>query len=291
MDAVRQTPGVTEVSPVLNWHVSQLKGSPERLNLWAVDYPTFARLSGGLDLLEGHPPEQEGDLVVDSILAGTRGLKVGETLSMMDRTFHVAGISRAGSGGRVYARLADIGESVGTPGKASFFLVKGESARAAGDLVLALQARLHGYKITPIAQVSKAINDNAVGLSDFKEALTALAVIISFLVVLLAMYTAILERTREIGILRAMGATQGYVLRLVLIETAMVCVAGVLVGILFAWLGRDVLQRVFPAETVLLTPRWALLSGSLGALGGFLGSLYPALRAARMDPVYALNTE
>jgi putative ABC transport system permease protein len=291
MDTILLTPGVTVVSPVLNWQVSQLKGRPERLNLWAVDYPSFARLSGGLDLLRGSPPEKEGDVVVDSILAETRGLRVGDDLSMMDRSFHVAGISRAGSGGRIYARLQDIGDAIGTPGRASFFLVKGESARSAGDLVVQLEAHLRGYKITPIAQVSKSINDNAVGLTDFKEALTSLAVLVSFLVVLLAMYTAILERTREIGILRAMGATQGYVLRLVMIETAFVCLGGVVVGVGLAFLGRAALERVFPSETVLLSVRWALLSGGLGAVGGLLGSIYPALKAARMDPVHALNFE
>jgi putative ABC transport system permease protein len=291
MDAILATPGVRSVAPVLNWHVSWLKGSPERLNLWAVDYPSFARLSGGLDLLQGSPPEKEGDVVVDSVLAQTRGLRLGEVLEMLDRRFQVVGISRAGSGGRIYARLQDIGDAIGTPGKASFFLVKGESSREAGDLEIALEGRLKGYKITPIAQVSKSINDNAVGLSDFKEALTALAVIVSFLVVLLAMYTAIMERTREIGILRAMGATQGYVLRLIVVETAFLCVAGVAFGILLALLGRSVLERVFPSETVLLSLRWAVLSGSLGALGGMLGALYPALKAARLDPVQALNFE
>jgi len=291
MDRIRAVPRVTQVAPVLNWHVSQIRGVPERLNLWAVDYPAFTALTGGLDLVEGGGLAKEGDVIVDSILALSRGIHVGDSLKMLDREFHVVGVSRAGSGGRIYARLEDIGEAIGTPGRASFFLVKGVSAREAGDLTLALQRHLPGFKVTPIAEVSKTIGDNAVGLEDFKRALTLLAVVVSFLVVLLAMYTAIMERTREIGVLRALGATKGYVLRLIVTESLFVCAIGVAAGIAMAFIGRGVLGRLFPSETVSLSLRWALIAGGLGALGGLLGAVYPAWRAASLDPVAALNTE
>jgi putative ABC transport system permease protein len=290
-ERIRAVEGVTAVAPVLNWHVSQIRGVPERLNLWAVDDRSFTALSGGLDLVAGRGLEGNGDVIVDSILAATRGIGIGDALPMLDREFHVVGISRAGSGGRIYARLEDIGEAIGTPGKASFFLVKGASSRQAGELTLALSARLPGFKVTPIAEVSKTIGDNAVGLEDFKRALTGLSVVVSFLVVLLAMYTAIMERTREIGVLRALGATKGYVLRLIVAESLFVCAIGVLAGVLMAFLGRSLLARVFPSETVLLSLRWALIAGGLGALGGLVGALYPAWRAASLDPVAALNFE
>jgi len=291
MDLIREVPGVRAVTPVLNWHVSQLKGSPESLNLWAIDSGSFATLSGGLDLVAGHGLAAEGDLVVDTLLAASRSLRVGEVLHLLNRDFRVAGISRAGSGGRIYARLEDIQQAVGTPGRASFFLVKGRTARDAAELAGALEGRFAGYKITPIAQVSKALQDNAVGLTQFKRALTALSVVASFLVVLLAMYTAILERTREIGILRAMGATQAWVLRLVMIESAWVCIGGVVAGFGLAVAGRLALLHLFPAEEILLTAQWAARAAALGLVGGLIGSLYPALLAARLDPVRALTFE
>ena len=138
---------------------------------------------------------------------------------------------RAGAGGRLYARIQDVQEAIGTPDKASFFLVKGRSATEAEQLSERLQQRFKGHKITPIAQVSKVMQDNAVGLQQFKQALTGMAVVISFLVVLLAMYTTIIERTREIGILRAIGATQSKVVQLVVAESFLICLAGVVVGI------------------------------------------------------------
>jgi putative ABC transport system permease protein len=105
------------------------------------------------------------------------------------------------------------------------------------------------------------------------------------------MYTTIIERTREIGILRAIGASQAKVVQLVINESTLICLAGVAMGILFAVIGRWLLPHVFPTLTVQLTREWALIASALGLGGGLLGSFYPAIKAARMDPIQALNFE
>jgi putative ABC transport system permease protein len=229
--------------------------------------------------------------VMDTILASATGMRVGDTLPMLNREFRVAGICRAGAGGRLYARIQDVQDAIGTPDKASFFLVKGRSAFDAETLAKALQEKFKGHKITPVAQVSQVMQDNAVGLKQFKQALTGMAVIISFLVVLLAMYTTIIERTREIGILRAIGASQAKVVQLVIGESFLICLSGVVLGMLIAVGSRWFLPYLFPTLVIQLTREWAGIAASLGLAGGLLGSLYPALRAARMDPIQALNFE
>jgi putative ABC transport system permease protein len=287
----RDVPEVVEATPVLNWLVAKIKNDSRAVNLWAIDYPSFHAISGGFAMVEGRALEEPFDLVMDTVLAGATGTRVGDALPLMNREFRVAGICRAGAGGRLYARLDDVQEAVGTPGKASFFLVKGRSSRDAEALAAALALRFKGHKITPVAQVSQAMQDNTVGLRQFKEALTAMAVVVSFLVVLLAMYTTIIERTREIGILRAIGASQRHVVRLVVEESVWICLGGVGVGIGVAVLCRSFLPFVFPTLSITLTREWTLIAAGLGLLGGLIGSIYPAVKAARLDPVQALNFE
>jgi putative ABC transport system permease protein len=291
MDLIRNVEGVREVAPVLNWHVSQIRGESRAINLWAVDEESYGRISGGLDILQGRGLSEPNDVVMDTILSGATGVRVGDTLPMLNRDFKVAGICRAGAGGRLYARIQDIQDAIGTPDKASFFLIKGTSALQADALTEKLQQAFPGYKITPMAQVSKTMQQNAVGLKQFKEALTGMAVVISFLVVLLAMYTTIIERTREIGILRAIGASQSKVVSLVIAESSVICASGVVVGMALALVGSWYFPVLFPTLTVQLSIGWALIAASLGLVGGLLGSLYPAVRAARMDPIHALNFE
>ena len=118
-----------------------------------------------------------------------------------------------------------------------------------------------------------------------------LIVAISMVALANAITMSIIERTREIGILRAIGASQAKVVQLVINESTLICLAGVVTGILFAFTGRWLLPHVFPTLTVQLTREWALIASALGLGGGLLGSFYPAIKAARMDPIQALNFE
>ena len=282
---------VREVTPVLNRYITQLQGQSESINLWAVDYPSYARISGGLSLVEGRALAGPQEIDVDALLQRKHAFKLGDEVEMLGRGFRIVGVSQAGPGGRIHARLEDLQEINGTPGVASFFLVKGESPRMAGELVLALQGAFPAYKITAVAQISEQLHRTAMGLREFRAATTGVAVLLSFIVVLLAMYTAIVERTREIGILRAMGATQGWVVRLLLRESVLICLAGIGVGFLLALIGRSLLTSAFPAQDIRFTRGWAAMAGGLGLAGGFLGALYPAVRAARMDPLRTLSFE
>jgi len=109
--------------------------------------------------------------------------------------------------------------------------------------------------------------------------------------VLLTMHTMVLERTREIGVLKALGASRVEIARLFLAESAFMALVGVAAGLTATFLTRAFLHYWTPGLAVLLTPEWLVGSVGLAFLGALMGALYPAWRASGFDPVEALAFE
>jgi putative ABC transport system permease protein len=127
-------------------------------------------------------------------------------------------------------------------------------------------------------------------LGVFLRALVGLSAIVSGLVVMLAMYTTITERTREIGMLKALGASRGYIVSIIEREAFVISLLGLVAGFAVSFIAGYLINRAYglPFE---YGWRWALVAAAIGVGGGVLGALYPAVRAANLDPVNALAHE
>ncbi|MGH9322150.1 MAG: ABC transporter permease [Vicinamibacteria bacterium] len=283
--------GVAAAAPVLTNQVTRLKGENKLVMIFGVNPATYSSVGNGIEVVEGRGLEKSGDLLVDTVLAAADGIKVGEKLRILNRDFEVVGIYRAGPGVRIYMGLSDMQTATAQPGDVSFFFIKVAEGANVTDVAAELEQRFEGYKVTALEMFGEVMKENALGLKEFIRALSIFAALISYLVILLAMYTTIIERTREIGILKALGAGQSYIIKVVMAESILICLMGVGAGFLFSVIGRAALLRFFPTLTVDLIPRWFLFSAILGITGGLLGALYPAYRAAKLDPVEALNFE
>jgi putative ABC transport system permease protein len=104
------------------------------------------------------------------------------------------------------------------------------------------------------------------------------------------MYTTVAERTRQIGVLKSLGASKTWIAGQIEQEALLISGLGVLLGSLLAVAGKYAITRLTPVS-VELEPIWLFYALALGLLAGALGSLYPALRAANQDPVTALAYE
>ena len=134
--------------------------------------------------------------------------------------------------------------------------------------------------------------DNLPGFNVAIEIVIGIAIVVGFLVIFQSMYTAVMERTREIGILKSLGASKIYVVRLILRETLLLAIAGVLVGFVLSALGRLGILHRFPTLSVLpINLRWALYSTLIAIGGAIMGAVYPAFKAAQKDPIDALAYE
>ena len=284
-------PGIAAAAPVLTGRLMKLKDKSKLVMIFGVDEKTYNQVGAGIEIVEGRGLREPLDLVVDTVLAAADDINIGDTLPIMNRDFNVVGICKAGAGVRIFMRIADMQTATAQPGKASLFFVKVSDDSTVAEVATALEQRFEGYQITALEQFSEAMKENALGLKEFVRALSIFAALISYLVILLAMYTTIIERTREIGILKALGASKAYIIRLVMAESLLICVMGVGTGFLFSVLGRSAILAFFPTLSVDLIPRWFALSAILGITGGLLGATYPAYRAAKLDPVEALNFE
>ena len=135
-------------------------------------------------------------------------------------------------------------------------------------------------------------SNNLPGLNYFITVMIGLAVGIGFLVIFLSMYTTITERTREIGILKSLGASKTYIISVILREATLLTAVGIIAGLhRVGDYAQSCSLALFPTLPVELTWDWRLYAAGLALLGSMVGAFYPALRAARLDPVDALAYE
>ncbi len=132
---------------------------------------------------------------------------------------------------------------------------------------------------------------NLPGLSQFITVVICVAVIIGFIVIFQAMYTAVMERTREIGILKSMGASKFYIVNVILRETIVLAFGGIILGIFLSMVARRGIHAKLPTLPIQIDPNWITYAILIAIGGAILGALYPAFKAAQKDPIEALAYE
>jgi len=110
-------------------------------------------------------------------------------------------------------------------------------------------------------------------------------------VIFQSMYTAVMERTREIGILKSLGASKLYIMNLVLREAVLVAIVGIVVGIGLTEVLRVAVGAKFPTIPFLVDNNLRAEGAAIALVGSVLGALYPAWKAASKDPIDALAYE
>ena len=285
-DKLRELKYVQSVAPVL----LQFSSSGTVDVIYGIDPQSFSEVSGGFVFLAGHDLEGPDDILIDDWAAKAKDVTAGSTFRLLDHDWHVAGIVEHGKGARMFVPIATLQDLSGARDKASIFFIKltnQDHTQAVMDLMRPL---FPGYEIRPLKDfLSLMSSTNLPGLDIFIESMIALAVSIGFLVILLSMYTTVIERTRDIGILKSIGASKGYIIRALLGESALICLIGIGVGIAMSYAARAFFLSSFPTLSILITVNWILRSALIAIVGGLLGASYPAWVASRKDAIEALS--
>jgi putative ABC transport system permease protein len=284
-DRLRQLKYVEAVAPVL----LQFNSAGGIDVLYGIDPESFRAVSGGFVFLQGHDMTGPDDLLVDDFAARSKNITVDSTYRLLDHDFHVAGIVEHGKGARLFVPMQTLQDLSGARDKASIFFLKCTRAEHTAAVMDEMRAILPGYEIRPLKDFLSLMTSTSLpGLDAFVDSMIALAVAIGFLVIFLSMYTTVVERTRDIGVLKSMGASNAYIVRALLMETAVICTAGIIVGIGLSYLTRAFFLSALPTLSILITPDWIVRSALIAVAGGLLGASYPAWLASRKDVIEAL---
>jgi putative ABC transport system permease protein len=252
-----------------------------------VDWRQFAAMNE-MRLVEGRAPEAVNEVVVDEAKAKNNSLSVGSRLKLFgNQSYTVTGIFTPEAGPRVKMSLAAMQDALEAPGKCTWIYVKLKNPEQAVEMARRIDEQLPGNKIQLTRDIVTNIEKRIPYLGVFLRALVGLSAVVSGLVVMLAMYTTITERTREIGILKALGASRGYIVGEIEKEAVLISVIGVAAGFAISFVAGYLIQSAYglPFE---YSWEWGLTAALIGLLGGALGALYPAVRAANLDAVSAL---
>ena len=278
-------------------HVAVATGTVNSASLFdgvtGIDVPSFTAMSGGFVFESGHIFEQPDDIILDTYAAQQMKKRVGDKVNMLQKEWNVVGIFEPGKLAHAIAGMAVMQKLIGGTGNVSRVYIKADDPANIDTVVTELKAALPNYGITRMSDYTTLVNPNQIGpLRIFIRVVIGIAVIIGFAVTSLSMYMAILQRTREIGILKSLGGSRTFVMKLILAEAMILGVGGTLMGILLSFMTRWLLHTFVPASMPqAITPDWWWKAGLIALAGAMLGAIYPGFIAVRQDPIEALAYE
>jgi len=238
-------------------------------------------------------PNHDGlELVIDSRLARAGNFSVGQKVHAAGHDWKIVGIVPAGAMTRIFLplRTAQFLFGCGDVTKCTMILLKLKPGVDIGPAALRIH-RAIGHDVIPLTRYRGMLIEKFGIIFVYVDIVNAIALIIAFLFIMVTLYTMVLQRTREIAILKSFGASGAFILRQVLAESLMLTGFGTAVGIGLSFLAAWLIEALKPLLTVTITWRWLGIAIAASAAVAVLSGLYPAWRAMRVDVVEALTLE
>jgi putative ABC transport system permease protein len=254
-----------------------------------IDFDEYAKVTG-ITLREGAKLTGGDQAIVDPVWQQQRQAHVGGTVQLFERSFTIVGVYEPPGGGRIKIPLSTLQDQEGVEARCSAVLVAVNDPAKQDEVAALIRERFPEDQIIFTRDLPELYASGVPALNVFIKVVVGVASAISMLVILLAMYTTVTERTRQIGILKALGMSKVGIAWVIEQEAILVSLLGVTVGIALTLLVRLGVMRM-TSLVVEIEPRWILVAFLVGIFGGSIGALYPALRAARQDAVEALSYE
>lgn len=266
----------------------------QRLLLMGVDIDKEFHLKRWWSIT-GEPVTDDHQLVAGQVAATKLGLRPGSSLEIAGEPFVISGILAKTGSQDDQLLIGSLPTAQRLLGKTDMVSLVEVAALCADcpvtDMVTQISSVLPGVEVSAIQQVVKTRMHTLEQFRGFSLAIAGVVLLIGALVVFVTMMGSVNERTREIGIFRALGFRRSHVMRLILLESSAV---SLLAGILGFLVGMGATEAILPFMTEhQVTVSWSPLLGGnamlLALLVGCAASFYPALQASRLDPTEALR--
>lgn len=277
--------GVSRVVPILSQFVIlDLHGKKQPAYLVGYD-PTIG--GGPWALAEGAEPQADDEMVIDRVLAQRHDLALGDRFKIMDREFTIVGLSKGTTSWMtsfLFVKKTAAEALVRVPDATSFLLVTPSSGVSAE----VLRGRLSGLAGTQVLLKAEMIaNDSKLFGKLFSapiRLMAGIAFLVGTMVVGLVIYTATIERRREYGVIKAIGAPNRVLFTVVAVQALVASVAGAIVGAGLSLGAADLIMRVRPQFLLILEPRTIGVAILAGLAMAMLAALLPARIVGNLPP-------
>ena len=289
-ERLNQIEGVASTTPVGRYITPSTKGRFGIQQLDGVDWGSFAAMNG-MQLVEGRAPQAIDEVIVDERQMRNDKLKLGDPVELFgNKPYKVVGVFTPPSGSRIKLSLAAMQEVLEAEGKCTYILVKLRDGADPDTVAARINQELPGNKVHLTRDLIIDAQERIPVLNTFLKVLVGLGAFVSVIFVLLSMYTTITERRKEIGILKSMGASKGFIISTIEGEAFMIGVLGVVLGLIVAFAASVGIGRGFELAFE-FSLGWVGTAVIIAILGSLFGALYPAWRASAIDPVEVMANE
>jgi putative ABC transport system permease protein len=300
MAHVTAAEGIELATPIL---VAQLPDQQRnRVDLiYGVDMPVLRAIKPGWDI-SGRIPEHPHEVLLGHEVAQHETLEPGDRFSSpapgVDLVVAgIVGLTGSQDDAFVYLPVETAQSLIGSPGAATAIGVKVTDPARIGAITDDLTSAVPGIQIVTMGEVMNSISNLAASARAMSLSIVLIAVLISAVGVMNSILMAVFERTQEIGMMRAVGASRWDIFRIILNETTILALAGGLAGIVLSILGarlieafvRSVMPFVPSGDLIRFDPVTALGSVVFIFVIGVCAGIYPAIKASNINPVEAIK--
>lgn len=281
--------GVESTVPVIRYVAADSSGRWGIKQIDGVDWQPFAEMNG-MELVHGRAPAANDEIILDERQMRDDSVKLGDAINLLGSDYKVVGVFSPPSGSRIKMSLAAMQDALQATGKCTYILVKLKDGTDPAAVAARIDEVLPGNKINLTRDLIIDAQDRIPGLNTFLRVLVGLGAFVSTIFVLLSMYTTVTERRKEIGILKSLGASNGFIVRAIEGEAFLIGVLGVLLGLAVAVIASVGIGRLFDLAFE-FSAGWVATAVAIAIVGSLAGALYPALRASAIDPVEVMASE